>query len=169
MLAPQTQLVLHDAASLDATHHVLYSHSDAIDTTILLLLFVCQCAATRFLLWLDHDNTINGEALKSHILIQYASCGQLIRFTVSCPLVMTRSFPCLAQASHTSRVICHHDILDRILSLLSTIVPFLFFWIARSIYWSICSIVEKKGGEVSEESSLGAFNSSPLVHASFEE
>src|SRR5215210_4138000 len=141
----QTQFVLHDAASLDATHHVLYSYSDAIDTTILFLFFVCQCPATRFLLWLDHHNTINAEALKPHILIQDASCWKLISLTVSCPFVMTCSFPSLSQAPHTSCVICHHDILDRMLSLLSTIVPFLLIWITWAIYWPLCSIVKKKG------------------------
>jgi hypothetical protein len=37
------------------------------------------------------------------------------------------------------------DILDRVILLLSAIIPFLFFWITWSIYWSFRSIMEKKG------------------------
>ena len=145
MLSPQTQFVLHDATALDAADCMLYAHANAIDTAIFFLFCGGQVAATRLLRWLDDHNASNSKALESHILIQCAACWKLIRFTISSPFVMTRSFPRRSQAPHANGVINNHDILDRMLPLLSAIVPFLLVWIAWPIYWSLCSIMEKKG------------------------
>ncbi len=152
MLSPQTQFVFHDAAALDATDRMFYAHANAIDASVFFLFFCGQVAATRFLLWLDDHNAINLEALKSHILIQYASCWKLIQFTVSSSFVMTCSFPRRSQAPHANSVVNNHDILDRMMSLLSTIVPFLLVGITWPIYWPLCSIMEKKGVVCLEQS-----------------
>ncbi len=70
MLSPQTQFVFHDAATLDATDRMFYTHANAIDASIFFLFCGGQVAATRLLLWLDDHNASNLEALKSPILIQ---------------------------------------------------------------------------------------------------
>ena len=163
MLSPQTQFVLHDAAALDAADRMLYANSNAIDPSIFFLVFGCQCTATRFLLWLNDRNVNNIKALKPHILIQCTSSWKLIRFTVSSTFVVTRSFPRFSQTPHANCVINDNDILNRMVSLLSTIVPFLLVWITRSVYWPLCSIMDKKGVEATASSSLTSSGSLAVV------
>ena len=145
MLSPQTQLVLHDPATLDATDRMLDPHSNAIDATIFFLLVSCQLSSTRLFLWLYDHNAINVKALKAPILIQRASWWQLIGFTISCPFIMTRSFPGVAQTPYSTILIDNDDIFDRMTFLLAAIIPFLFFWITWSIYRPLCSVMNKKG------------------------
>jgi hypothetical protein len=152
MLSPQTQLVFHYTTALDPADRMLDPHSDPIDATILVLLFICQFSSTRLFLWLNDHHTVNFKALKSHVLIQLTSCWKMIAFTVSCSFVMTRSFPGLAQTPHSAMLINNDDILDRVILLFAAVIPFLFFWITWPIYRPLRSIMNKKGVDCSEAS-----------------
>lgn len=169
-VSPQTQFIFHDATSLDATHCMLYPHSDPIDPTVLFLFLVCQLSATRLLLWLDDDHSFYVKALKSHILIQFTPRRKLIPFAVRRPFVMTCPFPRLSQTLDTSILINDDDILDRMVPLLPTVIPFLFFWIAWTIYRPLGSIMKKKGGAFAGTSSLNSDGvlSSELISCSTE-
>ena len=145
MPPPQTQLVFHDTTALDPANRMLDPYSDAIDATIVFLFFRGQCATTRLFLRLHDHNTVDSKTLKAHVLIQRTSWWKMIAFTISCPFIMTRSFPRFAQAPHATMLIDNDDVLDCVVFLLTTIIPFLFFWITWPIYRAFCSIVDKKG------------------------
>ena len=152
IFSPQSQLIFHNATALDTTDRMLYPHSNAVDSTIPLLFFVCQRPTTRLFLWLNDHHAINVKALKAHVLIQLTSHWKLIVKAISCPFIMTCPFPGCSQAPHSTLLIDHDDILDRMVSLLSTIIPFLFFWITWPIYRPLRSIMNKKGVDCSEAS-----------------
>ncbi len=163
MLSPQTQLVFHDATALDSADRMLDPNSNAVDATIFFLFFRSQCSTTRLFLRLYDRNAIDIKALKSHILIQRTSGRKLIAFTISCPFIMTRSFPGFTQTPHSAMLINNDDVLDRVVFLLATVIPFLFFRVTRSIYRSFCSVMDKKGRCCSELSSINEGISLSLV------
>jgi hypothetical protein len=105
MLSPQSQLVFDDPAALDPADCMLNPHSDAVNATIFFLLFRRQRSTTWFLLWLNDHYPVKLKALKAHILIQRASWWKMIAFTISCPFIMTRSFPGFAQTPHATMLI----------------------------------------------------------------
>ena len=166
MLSPQTQLVFHDTAALDPTDCMLDPHSNTIDATIFILLFICQFSSTRLFPWLHNHYTIDFKALKAHILIQRTSWWKLIVKAISCPFIMTCPFPGCSQAPHATMLVDDNDVLDRMVSFLPAIIPFLFVWITWSIYRPLGSIMEKKGVDCSA-SSLSVRVSVPLVRSSF--
>ena len=171
MLSPQTQLVFHNTTALDPADRMLDPDSCAVNVTIAFLFLWGQCATTRLFLRLHDHNTVESKTLKAHILIQRASWWKMVAFTISCPFIMTCSFPCFAQAPHAPMLIDDDDVLDCVIFLLTAIIPFLFFWVTWPIYRSLCSIVDKKGERCSEASPLneGLPLPLPLVPPSFVE
>ncbi len=167
MLSPQTQLVLHDTTALDPADRMLDPHSDAINATIVFLFFRGQRSTTRLFLRLDDHKTINIKSLKAHVLIQRTSWWKMVAFTISCPFIMTRSFPGFAQTPHATMLIDDDDVLDCVVFLLAAIIPFLFFWVTWPIYRSLCSVMDTKGRRCSEASTLTEGISLPLVPPSF--
>ncbi len=143
--SPLTKLVFDDTITFHTANHVFNMNADAINSSILFFLFVRQRSITRFFLWLENDNACWSEALKSHVLPQYAPFRKLIRFTISDVLVMTFSFPRRAQASNVTEDIGDQNILNGVLPFLSAVIQLLFIRIRRSIYRSFCSVMEKKG------------------------
>src|SRR4028119_1886912 len=169
LLSPQSQLIFHDPAALDPTDRMLDPHSNTIDATISVLLFICQPSSTRLFLWLQNHDAVDVKALKSHILIQGTSWWKMIAFTISCPFIMTRSFPGFSQTPHATMLINNDDVLDCVIFLLAAVIPFLFFWVTWSIYRSFCSVMDKKGRGCSVSPPLNEDVPLPLAPSSFVE
>jgi hypothetical protein len=144
-LSPLPKLVFHDSLPLDTANHVFDMHTYATNASVFFFFCIRKLSTTRLFLRLQHGNAFRSESLKARVLSHRTALGKLIRFTINDVFVMTFALPGYTQTSNATETIRDQNMLDGVLLLLSAIIQLLLIWVVWPIYWSFCSIVEKKG------------------------
>ena len=151
---PVAQFVLDDPTALDTAHRVLDAHLLARYAPVLGFLLGCQLSTTWLLGRLLNHDSLRGEALKSHVLIQHTARWKNVHFFIHKRFVMPFSGIRLTQEADLAVVIDHQNVLDGMALLLAAVILSLFVRIYRALDWAFGAIMIKKGMPSSSEVSL---------------
>lgn len=144
MFPPQTQRVFHNPIPFDTANHMFDAHADARNPLVLRFFVRGQLASSWLFRWLLCPHSADDQALKAPVLIQDAVNREVVLLLIGHRFIMPTAFVGRTQEVDATIVGNQHQIFDRMLLLLATVMEPLFIRIAGSVYRSFGAIVEKK-------------------------
>lgn len=150
MLSPQARLVLHNAIAFDTADNVFNAHTYAGYCTILFLFVIRECAVFWFLFGLFDDYVSDATSLKAHILIDDAAFGEAIVHVIGQSFIIPCSFIRGTEKINAIIVLNDQNMLNDVTFSLSTVVQLLLIIVQWPMYWSLTTVMDKRGLRVQQ-------------------
>jgi hypothetical protein len=141
----EADLVFHDPVAFHPANGMFNPDADGRDSTIGRFLRRGEFTPTGLFLGLDNGDSSEDESLESQILIETTPSGQGVTRQVRQAFIMRLAFIGLTQEAHTTGLIDHEEVFDRVAFLLATVILLLVLWIGWAVDQSLSTIMPKRG------------------------
>jgi hypothetical protein len=141
----EAEFVFHDPIVFHPTNGVFNPDSDRRDPSIGGLLRRRECTSPGFFLGLDDGAPSQDASLETHLLVETTPKRQVIARQFREAFTMCLARIGRTQEAHGTGRIDHEQVFDRVALLLAPVRLLLLLGIARTVAWSLSTIMLKRG------------------------